>query len=204
MKTRLNLYTAQFRSHSQLVDRRMLGYAAAMALLLLVVTGSWLSWANSGLDAEYQALAREQASLQSRMLEMSKKIEARAENQTLLLAISETMKAVSGKRQLLKRLNNSQLLADTRFSHFMQGLSGSHVEGLWLTRVRADGANLILDGRSLSEDLVPKWIHQLSMRPEFNGRKFGILELLRSQDEAADHLDFHLSTRLQREEEENG
>lgn len=138
------------------------------------------------------------------MIEISKKIGARAENQALLLAISEAIKSVSGKRQLIQRLNNSPLLADTRFSHFMQGLSSSHVEGLWLTRVRADGTNLILDGRSLSEDLVPRWIHQLSTRPEFSGRKFGVLELLRSQDEAADHLDFHLSTRLKREEAENG
>lgn len=204
MKTRLNLYTAQFRSQSLLVDRRTIGYAVAVALLMLVVMGTWLSWINHGLDIQHRKLTDEQVRLENRMLEISKKIGARAENKALQLAIFEASKSVSGKRQLIQRLNNSPLLADTRFSHFMRGLSSSHVEGLWLTRVRADGTSLILDGRSLSEDLVPRWIHQLSMRPEFSGRKFGVLELLRSQDETADHLDFHLSTGLEREETENG
>jgi len=203
MKYWINLYTSRFRPRHLVLERRALVVCVALSALMVVFSGVWLGRVNLTLADEHQSLTSGQAELEARMLGLSSSLEKRKENGDLLLSVAQEMRVVTGKRQLIKQLAG-RLLLDVGFSHYMRGLSQSHVDGLWLTRVRADGSNLILDGSSLSEDLLPQWIQQLSTQADFQGKNFGLLELSRQKDAATPQLDFHLSTQLKREEKGNG
>ena len=181
----------------------LLGTASLLALLV-IVSGIWLSRANHELAAAHRLASTQQTQTESQLVELSSQLSARGQNGDLLRIIAEESRAVNAKRDLIKQLTQQLLLADTRFSRYMRGLSNSHIQGLWLTRLRADGGNLILDGCSLSEELLPQWIHQLSLQSDFRGKEFGLLELSREKDAQTPHLDFHLSTQLKREAEGNG
>jgi Tfp pilus assembly protein PilN len=169
---------------------------------LLLGLGFALGRINQGLAEEHRVLLNQQAQLQNRMLELGKRVESNSNHSDLQQRISELSQDIASKQQILQHLDNSPLLTETRFSHVMDGLSNSHVQGLWLTRVRADGNNLVLDGSSLSEELVPQWLHRLSLQENFQGKKFSALELYREQD--ASHLNFHLSTSFEQTKDGNG
>jgi Tfp pilus assembly protein PilN len=196
MKTRLNLYTEAFRPAPLRLGR--LAMLAAIGFLVFVISaqGAWLQWRNRDLTAQHQSLQAEAEQLETRMLALSKRVDERTEDQALLLAIERESRTVNGKRQLIAHLGNGPLLVENRFSILMQALSENHLEGLWLTRVRAEGQHLILDGRSLSEELVPRWIRRLSQQKGFHGKQFGLLELRQPEQTRNNGLMFHLSTRL--------
>ncbi len=204
MKYRLNLYTGRFRPKHLLLERRALIGCVGLVVLMVIVSGVWLGRINLTLAEEHRVVTTRQAELEARMLGLSGSMEGRSENGDLLNSVAGEQRVVRGKRALIKQLADRLLLADVHFSRYMRGLSKSHVKGLWLTRVRADGSNLILDGSSLSEDLLPQWIQQLSTQADFHGKHFGLLELSRQKDAATPQLDFHLSTQLTREEKGNG
>lgn len=204
MKYRLNLYVERFRPIRILLNRWVFGVSLGLCTLLSILGWGGMNRLNHSLAERYRSLSSQQAQLQTRMLELSKKVQAGSDNKALQTAIVEQTRDIASKRQLLDHLTGSPLLTEIRFSQFMQGLSNSHVQGLWLTRVRADGNNLILDGSSLSEELVPQWIQQLSSQTDFRGKKFGALELTRPQDSSMPHLDFHLSTQLLPGDGDNG
>ena len=204
MKLRLNLYTHRFQSRRLLLDRRLLLSSVALVGLVVLVGGLWMTRINQTLAVEHQRLLDRQTDLEARMLGLSSNLESHNGNEGLLGRISEEQRVVNGKRQLINRLAEDLLLTEVRFSSYLRGLSESHVQGLWLTRIQAESGHLILDGRSLSEELVPQWIQQLSKQTDFRGKHFGILELSRQKDGTPPHLDFHLSTQLQRNEQNNG
>lgn len=202
MKTRVNLYTEAFRPAPLRLGRLAMLASIAFLVLAIGAHGALLQWRNRDLSAQYQLLQAEGEQLEARMLALSKRLEQRTEDQALLLAIERESRSVNGKRQLIAYLGSGQLLVENRFSILMQALSENHLEGLWLTRVRAEGQHLMLDGRSLSEELVPRWIRQLSQQKGFHGRQFGQLEMRQPEAARNDGLQFHLSTRL--EESGNG
>ncbi len=204
MKVRLNLYTSRFRPRRLLLDRRMLAVSLGLTVCLLIISGVWLHGVSRNLEAEYTVATDRQTELETRMIELSGHLEGRGENPQLRQSIAEALRRVGGKRQLIKALSERMLLVDVRFSRYMQGLSKSHVEGLWLTRVRAQGSDLTLNGSSLSEDLLPQWLQQLSSQADFRGKNFGFLELSRQKDGQTPYLDFHLSTQLTRDGKGNG
>lgn len=204
MKYRINLYTESFRPPSRTLGPRTLTLSFVGALLLVLLSGLWLQQTNHGLEQQVQAMKTENDQLQQRMLDMAAQLERQAVNPEILNALRETMNAIEGKRRLYAHLDGSQSLENMRFSAVMRALSNSQVQGLWLTQVRAAGEHLLLSGNSLSEELVPQWIEQLSLQKNFDGRKFSFLEINRPQDDKTRHLSFSLSTSLEREVDDRG
>jgi Tfp pilus assembly protein PilN len=204
MKYRLNLYTERFRPKRLLLNRWSLGAGVGLLVLVVLAGGFAMGLGNSELEQRQQGLAGRQDELQTRLLNMSRQLEGNRRGQALQDAIAVQSQAIAGKQRILEHLANSPLLTESRFSQLMLGLSNSHVQGLWLTRVRADGNNMELDGSSLSEELVPQWLRRLSTQTDFRGRKFGALELTRPEDGSMTRLDFHLSTELEQADGHNG
>jgi Tfp pilus assembly protein PilN len=204
MKYRINLYTESFRPKSQVLGPPTLLLSVAAALVLVLLSGMVLQQTNQGLEQQVQALEVENGQLQQGMLELAARLEKLAEDPAMREALRDAHSAIEGKRQLLAHLDASQSLEETRFSAVMHALARSQVKGLWLTRVRAAGEHLLLNGSSLSEELVPQWIGALSRQENFDGKKFSYLELSRAEDENAGHLDFSLSTRLEQEGDKSG
>jgi HAMP domain-containing protein len=204
MKYRINLYTEDFRAKSRFLKPRALALSGIAALALVLLGGAVLQLNNRGLEGQVRAMEAEKDQLQQRMLDISEQVKQRAESPAIRSALHEAMSLLEDKRRLYAHLDNSHSLADSRFSVVMRALSASQVEGLWLTRVRATGEHLLLNGSSLSEELVPQWIQKLSLQNDINGRKFSFLQLTRPQGEDANYLDFSLSTKLEQEGKDHG
>ncbi|MGD8933116.1 MAG: PilN domain-containing protein [Chromatiales bacterium] len=204
MKYRLNLYTERFRPRQILLNRWLLCASVGLLFMTLLVAGFALGMSNAELAQRYHSSRDSQETLQSRLVSLSRQIDGDARKQVLRDKIAAQSRAIAGKQRVLEQLADRPLLTESRFSQFMQGLSNSHVQGLWLTRVRADGNNLELNGSSLSEELLPQWLRRLSRQTDFRGRKFGALELIRPPDSQMSRLDFHLSTELQQADDRNG
>lgn len=204
MKLRLNLYTNRFQPRRLLLDRRMLIALFVLTSLAVLISGLWITHINQAMAKDYQIVLNRQTELEARVLGLANSLESHSRNNGLIDRITEEQRVINGKRQLIKRLADKLLLTEGRFSSYLRGLSDSHVQGLWLTRIKAERGNLILNGRSLSEELVPLWIQQLSKQTDFNGTHFGMLEVSRQKDGKSTHLNFHLSTQLQGNEENNG
>jgi Tfp pilus assembly protein PilN len=204
MKYRLNLYTERFRPRPVLLNRWLFGASVGLLLLTLLAFGLGVGLSNETLAQRHRRVLEQHDGLQGHLLRLSKQIDGDERAQVIQDAIAAHAREIAAKQRLLEHLANSPLLPQIRFSRFMQALSKSHVQGLWLTRVRANGKSLELNGSSLSEELLPQWLLRLSAQADFRGRKFSALELSRPPDGTVSRLDFYLSTELKGEPDRNG
>ncbi|NNM81651.1 MAG: PilN domain-containing protein [Burkholderiales bacterium] len=63
------------------------------------------------------------------------------------------------------------------FSEYMQAFARRVVNGLWITAFTIDGDKLVIEGRALDEDLVPKFIDRLKLEPVMAGYRLDKLEM---------------------------
>ena len=63
------------------------------------------------------------------------------------------------------------------FSEYMQAFARRIVNGLWITAFTVDGDKLVIEGRALDEDLVPKFIDRLKQEPVMTGYRLEKLEM---------------------------
>ncbi|HQT26747.1 MAG TPA: PilN domain-containing protein [Burkholderiales bacterium] len=63
------------------------------------------------------------------------------------------------------------------YSEYMRAFARQIVNGIWLTAFSIDGKKLTIDGRALSEELVPRYLNRLKQEPVMTGYSLDKLEM---------------------------
>ncbi len=190
----INLYQPDRRRHGGPRTRQML---LGLALLggVLAIHCVWQGWLLHSAS-EVARLAEQQAAAAEAQLELVKAdfhepvldpqlprqlAEREAENRELL-RLADHLKALDAQRS-------------NGFSLLLQGLADRHPpRGLWLTRIRlqAGGDDLLLQGLTQDQELLPLYLQSLGQSSAFSGRDFARFDVQRSD---LDLLQFRLSSR---------
>jgi hypothetical protein len=129
---------------------------------------------------------------------LKKQQPAKAKSTLLEKEIVRVSRELEQSRRIQQILSGKALGNTSGFSGHLEAFARQRVEGAWLTKfaITGGGTALMLQGNTLSSELVPVYIQQLSNEQALSGASFNFMELKRSGDiETPNQIAFKVSTK---------
>lgn len=192
MKLRINLYGDQLRRKRLPLGRETFLLLVPLVLLAVVVVGAVLQWKNAGLQ---QQLATQQSHLQAQeklLLALADQSQRHGPSPALSQRVGMLEEQIRQRKLLIGQIDPLLGQDGMPYSRILEGFVQSHVSGLWLTQLRVQAEQLLLEGYSLNEEAVPQMLQRMAEVEAFQGRQFERLELERERLEGQDVIRFRL------------
>lgn len=174
---------------------RMLNVLLAVALLLLLIS-AYEQWRMHRQTSQLQQLLAMKATEAAQLEELRRKNPPQKKSVLLQQELERLRARHQLNAALIDQINISGSANVTGFSPQLAALASRDQRGLWLQMIlfKEGGRQVRLDGRTLSPELVPRYLRQLSEEKVFTGLAFRQFSLSRPEDKEADWLDFTLET----------
>jgi len=190
----INLYRGHDAKNSANASVRLLlisGVGAVLLVLLLGIAGEiYLSGAAADRELVAQNLRKHEAKL------------AKLSATFTVPAIDPHLEAELMRLRVVRDGLNSNLMLIARqtgtrsdgFSAYFGGLARNTLDGLWFNNVAvsAGGEEMLLKGRAIEPELVPRLLQTLADEQAFAGRSFREVTFERQASEAGALIDFEL------------
>ena len=183
MNQQINLYQPIFRRERHVFGAYTMAKAASLVVVALVGFYIFGLVEVMGLESEVRQLeAREQsysAQLQRIAAGTSGQQTATIDDELKLLN-----RQLADKQRLVEVLRTQQFGKTIGFSARLKALAEHTVDGVWLTRIIADGGSqgLYLRGESIHEELIPAYLRSLSEAADLDGLLFDSLRVERNEE----------------------
>ena len=190
----INLYQRERRRGGGPRQRHLILGLGLVALLLLS-HGGWQGWrlhvaGQAALAAEGRA-----AQAEAVLAPIKANFHEPTADPRLPVRLAERESENRELQRLAEYLRDLDSERRGGFSSLLQALADRHPpSGLWLTRIslQAGGSELVLQGRSQNQELLPLYLQSLGQSPVFSGREFARFDLQRDPD---DLLRFQLASK---------
>lgn len=185
MNQQINLYQPIFRQERKLFSLKTV--SVALGIVAASLLGMWALGAhNVGELAKAVAQLREQQAAQEQMAQAAGVMLDSQGSPSAVQAEVKALSAMIADRTNALALLRSGAAGEPRgFAPRLQALARQHVEGVWLDELFIGGPNgLALRGRSVSPELVPKYLQLLTTEPELAGSRFDSVAIDRRHDHA--------------------
>jgi hypothetical protein len=176
----INLYNPAFlRRNPALEPGALLVYGVALVLMIsagmTVFVHSARSEAARELAEVEQKIKAEQATAASLVAQKA----TRRKNPALDAEATRVEGRAAAGEESLDYIRSGALGSAQGFSPTMRALARQSVEGVWLTgfSIGAGGAEVVLRGRMLDADLLPRYLARLGQDKGFEGRRFDSLSI---------------------------
>jgi hypothetical protein len=204
MTQQINLYDPAFlRRNPALEPGALLAYGVAVVLL---VAGGAAVFAHTGRNT----VARELAGIEERIkaeqataTSLAAQKAARRKNPALEAEAARLEGRAAAGEESLAYIRSGALGSSQGFSEPMRALSRQSSDGLWITgfSIGAGGADVVLRGRMISPELLPRYLARLGQDKAFEGRRFDSLSIggaasPGNPDPRPAHLGFEITARL--------
>jgi Tfp pilus assembly protein PilN len=191
MRQQVNLLAPMYRKQRALFSSRVsigicLLVAVALALIYLGTV-----WRGSALANEYTRLVAQRDTSMRRVNELAVQMQGKADP-ALEARVAELTAERDRKAQALAALSNREVATTAGFSPQFIGLARQQLNGLWLTRIELSGSHVSLQGVTLAQELIPRYLRRLGSEEVFAGTSFMQARLERAGDGAG--LRFELRT----------
>nr|WP_314544770.1 PilN domain-containing protein [uncultured Massilia sp.] len=184
MSQQINLFNPAFEKQKNLLSATGMASAAGATIVVLAVAGAVAHVKTADLQVEADAGAKRLEQAQQRLAAVSAEFAPRAADPLVASQLQEAegqRAALQGVRDLIEHgdMGNTQ-----GYAEYFRALARQHVEGLWLTGVRVNGAGLDLgvQGRALDPALVPGFLARLRNEPVMQGKPVGSLRIGQAAD----------------------
>jgi Tfp pilus assembly protein PilN len=141
------------------------------------------------IDQELVQLGNQLAALESSNKKNKSKL---IENEIKKLSIE-----LKQRERISNVLSSRSFGNSSGFSSYLEAFAKGHVQGTWLTSVniKQGGSLLGLKGKTLSSELVPVYIQNLTKEESLSGSSFNVMEIARVETVEGDpELSFSIST----------
>lgn len=168
----VNLLAPMLRKPHALLTARLARGLCALAAAVLGAVYLVSAWRSTLLAGEQQELEARRDAI---TLELQTLASAQRHSQADLAPEQARLGAErDAKAALLAALARHELGNTGGFSAQFTGLSRQRLDGLWLTRatLSAGGRDIALQGATLSQALVPRYLEVLGREPVFAGTQF--------------------------------
>lgn len=190
----INLYQPIFRKQRQVFSAVTMIQTVAIVAVALIAIYIYGLVGVLGLEGEVVQLeGREKAfATQLAMLDPGSGQARRREVEEEMQRLNETL---IDQQKLIDVLEAQPLGSTEGFSAYMSSLARRHVRGLWLTRVKVNGATdaIELVGQSIDPELVPEYLLGLGEEDALVGQRFDRLRIERDPDAPA-RVNFFVSS----------
>ena len=179
MNQQINLYHPIFRRQEKKFSAKTMLQAAVIVLSGVVLLYAFSWWRVLALRAEAREVDQEQQAVAKRIEQISRKFPPRQADPVLAAEVRNLQQRVTASARAYAILQHHSLGTTSGYSSYLIALSREHVPGLWLTGLSIGnaGKSVMLQGRSLQPDLVPRLLQQLSSEQALADINFQVFRL---------------------------
>lgn len=195
MRQDVNLHQPMFRKQRTLFSARVTMRIGVIFLVALGLVYGIALTRTQLLAAEVGRLEQQRQAAQRRLEEASTQLTGgSAESEQLGAEVARLTEEFNRKSATMQVLSRGGLGTSEGFASHFAGLARQRLNGLWLTRVEVAGGgeHLSLEGETLAEELIPRYLRLLSREERFSGVEFQQAELRRGSDSL--HFELHTRT----------
>jgi len=186
MSQQINLFNPLFRKRGfSWTSADAMLYGVGAVILLAGLYAAYLGYRLSIVQREAQALAQQYQEATARRDQLQATLAQHKPDAQLAAEIAALDAKLTARQQIVEILKSGAIGTTTGFSEYMRAFSRQTVNGLWLTGFDIGGDNFILEGRTLSPDLLPSYLQRLDQEPALAGKRFAALRISRPKVEAA-------------------
>lgn len=192
----INLFQPIFRKERKLLSfEALIQICAVMVIALILLTGyGW--WQSKGLDAQVAQLKKQHDARLEMLQQVTSEASKQSSNDETQKEIAQLQAELDAERYILSVLGEDEFGQTTGFSEYLQIFMRRVVQGMWITRftVFDSGDNMLIQGGSLSADLIPEFLQGLSQEVQLQGMHFSVLQMARKEPNKA-WIEFNLSSK---------
>jgi len=185
MSQQINLFNPLFRKGEfswTSADAMLYGLGAVVVLMGLYAI--FVGYRLHVVQREAQTVAQQYQEATTRRDELQAALAQHKPDAQLAAEIAALEARLTARQQIAEILKNGTLGTTGGFSEYMRAFSRQTVNGLWLTGFDIGGDTLVLDGRTLTPDLLPAYLERLNQEPVLEGKQFAALRISRPKAEA--------------------
>lgn len=179
MNQQINLYYPVFRRQEKKFSAKTMLQAGIIVVAGVVLLYGFSWWRVVDLRAQARSIDQAQQAAVRRIEEISRKFPPRQADPALAAEVRQLQRQVAASERADEILKQRTLGTTDGYSNYLVALSRQHVPGLWLTAVSIGnaGKSVVLEGRSLRPDLVPRFLQQLSSEKVLAGTSFQVFRI---------------------------
>ncbi len=183
MHQQINLYQPIFRKEPKKFSTRTLMQASVLVVVGAMGLYAYSYWQVRSLQADLVQVQNQQAALNKRLEDVSRRLAPQAKSRLLEREIARLERLIAAKSRVQQILARGVFANTDGYSEYMLALARQHVSGIWLTAFAIAGAGdeLTLKGRTTTPELVPQYMQRLADERSLAGIEFQVFRMARPQ-----------------------
>lgn len=197
MMQQINLYQPMFRKQKVVFSAVTMLQVGVFFLIVFLGLYIYQSEKIKPYKNQLVSVESELAQLNSQVVTMEANQANKSKSKLLENEIAKLSKELEKRERISNVLSSKSFGNEAGFSSLLESFARGHIEGTWLTDVNitSGGSLLGLKGKTLSSELVPKYIQRLAEEEPLQGSSFNVMELARVEKEGGDsEINFSIST----------
>ncbi len=195
MKQQINLYQESLIAKKPPFHAGLMLRIGTAAVLILLIVSSVLRWQQSRAADRLAVLQAEQISLNAELQDFRVQNPPRQKDPLIEEQLATLQAEFAGRRPLLTYFERFDPGMSLGFSPVIRGLAQYPFKGVWLTTISLNTLDhqILLAGSATKADLVPAYLHHLSVNKVLKGHNFASLKLERLEEKMG-QVDFRLES----------
>lgn len=199
MKTRINLYAAEFKPKKEILNLVQL---ISINILVLVVMFTFIYLAVSErneMQAQMQQLDQDMSELRETNKELAEKAAKHIKNPGLEQQLVILNSRLGYQQDILSLLSGLSDVKSSGFSILMQDLARLRDRDIRLKRIQLNNNEITFEGLARYHQAIPRWVRQFKQGTSLQNREFSQLHIGRNDD---DTITFTLTNSAKNEDAE--
>ena len=180
MSQQINLYQPMFRRERKVFSAWAMVELTAVVLVALLAISGVVGWNSVRQARQVDALQARATQLSAQVENLRRQYPAPKRDEALVTRADALAKQLKTKKAFLDQVVPGAHGPANGYAAYLGALARAPHPGLWLSHLRFEGAdNMIIEGGATSPRKVPDLVHYLGRQPEFSGRNFDALRIVR-------------------------
>lgn len=195
MNQQINLFQPIFRKERKILSFEALLQTGGLIVFTLAVIYGYGLWNNQGLQGDIRGLKKQHDERISMLERVSREASKYSEDNQTQEEIARLEAELVAERYIVSLLGKDKFGKALGFSEYLEIFSRRVVQGMWISKfsVFEDGKHMLVQGGSLSAELLPTFLQGLSEEPALKGLEFTVLQMARDEPNRA-WIEFVLSS----------
>ena len=188
MNQQVNLFHPIFRRQEKKFSAATMLQAAALVLIGILLMYGYALWRNRLSLIQLRDVNVQQAAAMARLNDVSIKLPIRHADPRLEKEVNDLERRIEAVQRIRSIAKGDLFKGGTGYSGYLMALARQSTNGLWLTGLTISGAGeqMMLAGRSVSPENVPRYLQRLAREPALSGMQFEIFQMKRPVLKPAD------------------
>jgi len=197
LKQQVNLYQRQAQVAPDAFSTHALMATLGLGVAILLVAWAVTAYQIHELEDEYQQTSRNLQATNQQLAQLKSRLPTVQPDPFLQSELTNLQASQTRLNHMIALISQQQSHSKQGFADYFRALARNTLDGLWLRdlQVSAGGEDLLLKGKALEPELVPRLLQKLVREPAFAGRSFREVRFQRASKEQGSPMSFELRSR---------